>query len=75
MELIKPSDPEYFEQNSYELYDRHKYKVVFRDGKTIIVDDYEHLRLLWFQGIRNWEGAVVEVIDTETNSKGFGCHK
>ena len=40
MELIKPDDPLYFEQSSYEDYDRHHYKVVGKNGDTIVVEDY-----------------------------------
>ena len=40
MELIKPNDPQYFEQSSYDDYDRHHYRVVSKNGESIVVDDY-----------------------------------
>ena len=40
MELIRPDDPQYFEQSSYEDYDRHHYKVVGKNGESIVVEDY-----------------------------------
>ena len=30
-------------------YDRHKYKLVTRSGKGIILEDYEMARQLWYQ--------------------------
>ena len=46
MELIKPDDPLYFEQSSYEDYDRHHYKVVGKNGESIVVEDYMSTRNL-----------------------------
>ena len=40
MELITPDDPQYFQQSSYKDYDRHQYKVVGKNGDSIVVDDY-----------------------------------
>ena len=76
MKLIQPDDPQYFEQSSHESYDRHRYKIVFDDGRFLIIDDYEQMRALWFQQVRNWDNCVVEVIDAKkesrTSTKGFG---
>ena len=76
MKLIEPNDPQYFELSSEDSYDRHNYKVVFPDGRTLMFDDYEEMRAVWFQHIRNWEGCIVEVIDAKkesrTSTKGFG---
>jgi hypothetical protein len=76
MKLISPSDPQYFELSSKEPYDRHKYKVLFPDGRSLMFDDYEEMRAVWFQHIRNWKGCIVEVIDAKkesrTSTKGFG---
>ena len=35
MELIRPDDPQYFEQSSYEDYDRHHYKVEVKMVKVL----------------------------------------
>ena len=77
MELIPKSDPQYFEQSSYELYDRHLYQLDFQEGKSLIFDDYEQLRVFWFEQIRNWHGCVVTVLDKDAkkesgSTKGFG---
>ena len=40
MNLIKPDDPQYFEQSCYKDYDRHHYKVVSKNGDSIVVEDY-----------------------------------
>ena len=72
MELIKPDAPQYFEQSSYEDYDRHHYKVVDKNGDSIVVDDYMKAHEIW------WNRKVFlshsEVIDkkpVKENSKGF----
>ena len=50
MELIKPEDPQYFTQTSSDSYDRHHYELIFNDNQSSIVfDDYEQMRLYWFQ--------------------------
>jgi len=75
--LIPKSDPQYFEQSSYESYDRHLYRLDFQEGKSITFDDYEQLRAFWFEQIRNWHGCVVTVLDKDAkkesgSTKGFG---
>ena len=30
-------------------YDRHTYKVVLKDGQSVILDDYEKTRAFWYQ--------------------------
>ena len=76
MKLIEPNDPQYFELSSEDPYDRHNYKVMFPDGRSVIFEDYEQMRVVWFQHMRNWEGCIVEVIDAKkesrTSTKGFG---
>ena len=70
--LIKPTDPQYFTQRSDEPYDRHTYELVLPSGKTLVFQDYEHLRSIWFEAARNWSGCVVNVLgdvnDDETKS-------
>lgn len=61
--LIKPTDPQYFTQTSDEPYDRHTYELVLPSGKTLVFQDYEHLRSIWFEAARNWSGCVVNVLD------------
>ena len=70
--LIKPTDPQYFTQTSDESYDSHTYELVLPSGKTLVFQDYEHLRSIWFEAARNWSGCVVNVLgdvnDDETKS-------
>ena len=65
---------DWFEQTSYEPYDRHQYKLEFDGGHSIVMDSYEELRAIWFQNIRNWNNVTVSVIDRkqkQKNLKGF----
>ena len=71
MNLINKSDPRYFEVTSDKPYDRHKYKINFSDGHSIIVDAYEQMRSMWFQNLRSWKNVTIDVIDREKESKGF----
>ena len=68
MNLIERDDPRYFTEPSNEPYDRHKYKLTFPDGHSMIVESYEQVQVMWFEHLRNWQGVKVEVID---GSKGF----
>ena len=68
MNLIERDDPRYFTETSNEPYDRHKYKLTFPDGHSMIVESYEQVQVMWFEHLRNWQGVKVEVID---GSKGF----
>ena len=67
-ELIIESDPRYFTCTSDESYDRHTYKLVSNNKKSVIFDSYEHLRLYWFENARNWKNCSVHVLDKK---KGF----
>lgn len=40
---------ESFTSTSKEDYDRHTYKLVLKNGKAIILEDYESARNLWYQ--------------------------
>jgi len=72
--LIQPNDPQYFTQTSDGLYDRHFYRVVLTDGRSVMLEDYEQVRAFWFE----YESKLlshVEVIDAcqydQKTSKGF----
>lgn len=60
----------YFERTSNDPYDRHQYKLEFDDGKSVVFDDYEQLRLFWFEKGRNWNDCKVVVLDKKIKSKG-----
>tara|TARA_R100000479_G_scaffold126221_1_gene65613 strand:+ start:89 stop:343 length:255 start_codon:yes stop_codon:yes gene_type:complete len=69
MELIKPDDPQYFEQSSYDDYDRHHYRVVSKNGESIVVDDYMMAREIWWN--KKMFLSHIEVLDKKKKSKGF----
>ena len=48
-QLIKKSDPRYFELSSDKPYDRHKYKVVMMNANELVFDDYMSVQAFWFQ--------------------------
>jgi hypothetical protein len=56
-------------------YDRHDYKLIFKNGKSIIFQDYESLLGFWFQYGFKDEIACVDVVDKKkvkkTKKKGF----
>ena len=45
----KLNDPTYFTNTSDDPYDRHTYRVRLTNDKSIVLDDYELVRGLWFQ--------------------------
>ena len=71
MELIRPNDPRYFTLSSEELYDRHHYQVVSKDGEYITVDNWEDVRNIWWN--KKDFLSHVEVIDKPKarQSRGF----
>lgn len=63
--LIKPTDSRYFKQTSDEPYDRHTYELILPTGRTLVFQDYEHLRAVWFEAARNWSDCIVNVLGGE----------
>jgi hypothetical protein len=61
----------WFEQTSDEIYDRHMYKLVYTNKKSIIVDSWEQLRVEWFNAPSKFRSHV-DVIDCKSkNNQGF----
>ena len=60
---------EYFTQTSDGLYDRHVYKLNVPNRDSVILEDYETLRRVWFESIRNYTGCTVEVMDSKQTKK------
>ena len=71
-QLISPDDPTYFTLSSNDLYDRHQYKVVAKNGDSIVVDDYMSAQEIWWN--RKTFLSHIEVLDRQKqkeSSKGF----
>lgn len=71
MKLIDPSDPLYFQRSSDGLYDRHIYKLVYRDKNDKIYESWEGIQSTWFQTATQLLSHV-EVLDKKPDTKGFG---
>ena len=58
-----------FTQTSDLLYDRHKYKLYLKDGKTIIFDNWEDAKSYWFEKSSLGNLNYFEVLDKKQKSK------
>ena len=67
MKPLSPGDPGYFTTYSTDPYDRHHYKVSFKNGDSIIVEDYDMVKAMWFQSKNDVAG--VEIIDPKSKKK------
>jgi len=68
--LIEPTDPLYFKETSSAPYDRHKYKLVFKNRKAIIFEDWDLARGAWFEWSQTGCLTTIEVLDSG-GGKGF----
>ncbi len=53
----------YFTQTSDAPYDRHKYKLIFKNKKAMVIDDWDLLRNTWFNYAGTRQLDRVEVLD------------
>ena len=60
-------DGEDFETYCDKPYDKHKYKMVLKNGKAVVYEDYETMRAYWYHYKEHVDR--VEVIDMK---QGFG---
>ena len=60
--LIEPTDPRYFRQTSNKPYDRHIYKVVFRN-KVYKFDSWDAAVGCWFEKKDLGQFKTIEVLD------------
>ena len=71
-QLIDATDPQYFTQTSGDIYDRHTYRLNIPGYKSVVIEDYEVLRAVWFEQCRNFKGCTVEVLNvTKDENRGF----
>ena len=68
-QLIDPSDPRYFTKTSESLYDRHHYKVVSKEGDTIVIDNWQDALIIWWN--KKDFLSHMEILDTPKGGKGF----
>ena len=72
--LIEKNDPRYFSQTSNKQYDRHHYKIVYKD-RSIVVESWDEVQEWWWNNCHQpLFDALVQVIDkpkTKKKSKGF----
>ena len=71
--LIAKNDPQFFEQTSNKLYDRHHYKIVCKD-KSFVVESWQEVQEYWWNNCRSpfFQGTIIETINKpKSKSKGF----
>ena len=56
-----------FTMTSDKPYDRHTYKIVLKNGKSVTVEDYDMMRHMWNQ----WSSEIETVIVEDTSGQGF----
>jgi len=64
---IQPTDPAYFTLSSNDLYDRHDYKVIRTDGKSVVVGSWDLAREIWW----NTPSKLLSHIEVLDKTKGF----
>ena len=66
--MITPTQQHKF--TSDKPYNRHKYKLTFVDGRSILFDDYEKMKQAWWQ--YNQVASHVNVVDKKkSGGRGF----
>ena len=62
-----PNDPEYFEVYCSKHYDNHDYRIVFKNGQSVVYHDYAVMKYEWYS--HRDHADHVEVVDR--GGKGF----
>ena len=63
-----------FQQTSDEPYDRHDYKIVLKNGKSITFDDYEIVNAFWWNNNQMRNLDYIEVLDKpKPKPQGFNA--
>ena len=65
--------PEFFQQTSNELYNRHDYKLVYTNGNIKVFEDYQEFMAAWFQYPKQLlsHGEVLNKKTKQKTLKGF----
>jgi hypothetical protein len=64
-------DGEEFTTYCDKLYDRHTYRLVFKDGRVADVEDYEYVRAYWHKLREELDSVVVVDPKKKDGGKGF----
>ena len=67
-ELIKRSDPRFFEQTCYKPYDRHDNKIVCKN-KSVVLESWEEVQEYWWNNMAFNSDMIVEVLDKKRGFK------
>ena len=67
-ELIKRSDPRFFEQTCGKPYDRHHYKMICK-SKSVVLESWEEVQEYWWNNIALNPDMIVEVLDKKRGFK------
>ena len=67
-ELIKRSDPRFFEQTYDGHYDRHHYKIVCKN-KSVVLESWEEVQEYWWNNMALNPDMIVEVLDKKRGFK------
>lgn len=62
-------DPRYFTVTSGEDYDRHHYRINFKNGDTKEVESWEEAYSIWFQWMKMSAIKNIEVLDIPKPTK------
>ena len=65
--MITPTQSHKF--TSDKPYNRHKYELVFSDGRSVVIEDYTQMKDTWRQFSEVCSHVVV--VDKKTKAKGF----
>ena len=60
-----------FTETSDILYDRHDYKLIQKNGKSIIFDNWLDAKCYWFEKFSYGNLDYFEVLDKKEKRKGF----
>lgn len=64
---------EVFKQTSDQPYDRHHYRLVMKNGKKMVFEDYETAKNMWWNMCGMGTCSHIEVIDpTQKKTSGGG---
>ena len=70
--LIEKNDSRYFSQTSNLPYERHHYKIVYKD-RSIVVGSWDEVQEWWWNNCHslNFDAVVVVLDKPRKKSKGF----